>query len=78
MTFEVGQVYIQNTMVHRQYDVKWTVTERTADTITIVNNPWLGSQVFTKRIQTDADGEYVTFSIIYKGRVSAINKHTKG
>lgn len=78
MTFKVGHVYTQNTVVHRKYDVKWTVTERTADTITIVNDLWLGAQVFTKRIQTDADGEYVTFSIIYKGRVSAINKHTKG
>lgn len=78
MTFKVGQVYVQNTMVHRKYDVKWTVTERTAKTITIQNDVWLGAQVFTKHIKTDAHGEYVTFTLIYKGRVSAINKHTKG
>lgn len=68
MTFKVGTEYIQT------FDVgikRWTVTKRTAKTVTVTGEQWAG-EVYTKRISTDAAGvESITFTRRYAGKLSA-------
>jgi hypothetical protein len=68
MTFKVGTEYIQT------FDVgikRWTVTKRTAKTVTVTGEKWAG-EVYTKRISTDAAGvESITFTQQYAGKLSA-------
>ena len=68
MTFKVGTEYIQT------FDVgikRWTVTKRTAKTVTVTGEQWAG-EVYTKRISKDAAGvESITFTKRYAGTLSA-------
>jgi hypothetical protein len=68
MKFEKGTVYIQHL---ERWSIKWTVLERTANTVTVRNQKWM-SDVFTKNIEIDGSGvEFITFTLIFKGRVYA-------
>jgi hypothetical protein len=70
MTFKVGTEYIQTFTVGIK---RWTVTKRTAKTVTVTGDQWAG-EVYTKRISTDAAGvETITFTKRYAGTLSAGN-----
>ena len=71
MTFKVGTVYIQTFTVGIK---RWTVTKRTAKTVTVTSKGYKGTVVYTKRISTDAAGvESITFTKRYAGTLSAGN-----
>lgn len=78
MTFKVGTEYIQTftgeimpTVFVVQGIKRWTVTKRTAKTVTVTGEQWVG-EVYTKRISTDAAGvEFITFTKRYAGTLSA-------
>jgi hypothetical protein len=68
MKFKANQQYIQK---FTDGIKRWTVTKRTAKTVTVTGEKWLG-EIYTKRINVDSSGaESIRFTKRYTGTLSA-------